>query len=312
MPWLSHLLRRTPPTLAGLFAITGAVFLRSLSDALVKRLSGGVSLGQVLVVRSCVAAVLRAATLCVKKSAGVRGFSARPWVWARSCCLTLMWGCYYAALPVLPFSLAAACYYTAPIWMAVLSAGLFRHCIGWRGAGAIALGLSGMITILRPGPGDLSPVMVLPLLAGILYAVAAMITYGRCRGVAPVSLALNLNLVLAAAGAALVVIRLVVDADDAGFHASAWPPLEPSTWALLAGLGGLLAVVATATALAYQLAPAPVVGLFDNGYLVFALFWSAALFGEVPAVPDLAGVVLIGGGAVLASLAPRRCRTGSG
>ncbi|PRX10734.1 UNVERIFIED_ORG: EamA domain-containing membrane protein RarD [Martelella mediterranea] len=296
--------------LTGIGAITGAVLLLSLSDALVKLFSDDVSLGQVLVLRSAVAAILLAIIFRLTARNGRALLTANPWVWARSLSLALMWASYYAALPFMSFSLAAACYYTSPMWMAVLSAILLKTHIGRRGVVAIALGLAGILVILRPGPSEVSPVMVLPLLAAFFYALAAVITYGRCRDVPPLSMALNLNLVLAAAGAAYVMVLLFLGAgSDAGFLLSAWPALGASGWQILMGLGVLLAVITAAVALAYQLAPAPVIGLFDNGYLVFALVWSILLFGDRPGLVDLSGIALIGGGAFLASLTPVETET---
>ncbi|WP_208976929.1 EamA family transporter [Stappia sp. ES.058] len=101
----------------------------------------------------------------------------------RSLCLALMWGCYYAGLPELSFSIAAACYYTSPMWMAFLSSTLLGTRIGGRGGFAILLGLAGVMTILRPGLDEVSPMIGLPLLAGFFYALAAVITQGRCRAV---------------------------------------------------------------------------------------------------------------------------------
>ncbi|WP_408634077.1 hypothetical protein [Pseudooceanicola marinus] len=43
--------------------------------------------------------------------------------------------------------------------------------------------------------------------------------------------------------------------------------------------------------------------MFDNGYLVFALFWSNLIFGDRPGFIDLLGIVLIGSGALLATTA---------
>ena len=101
--------------LAGILAISGAVLLLSLSDALVKLFSDAVSLGQVLVLRSAVATVILAIVLRLTTGRGGRFFAANPWVWARSFSLAFMWGATTRPLPFLSFSLAAACYYTSPI-----------------------------------------------------------------------------------------------------------------------------------------------------------------------------------------------------
>lgn len=290
--------------LEGIGAITGAVFLLSLSDALVSLNSGSFALGQVLAVRSFFAAIILAAA-----SGGWVAFlgsitSSGPWIWARSFCLALMWGCYYAGLPSMPFSLAAACYYTAPMWMAALSAVLTGYRIDFRGGASIALGLAGVVAILRPGIGAVSPLVALPLLAAFFYALAAVITAVKCRQASPMAIALNLNIVLAASGLVYVLVLVAAGAgSEAGFVFSAWPRLTKSAWGLLLGLGVLLAIITAAVACAYQRAPAPVIGLFDNSYLVFAVLWGLLLFGEMPDGVDLTGIMLIGAGAILASFA---------
>ncbi|MFN3208348.1 MAG: DMT family transporter [Roseovarius sp.] len=288
--------------LSGIGAITGAVLLLSLSDALVKVNNAELSLGQVLTVRSAVAALCLWAVL--RFFSGRRGVSASVtgWVWVRSLCLALMWGSFYAALPVLPFSVAAACYYTSPMWMAVLSCTLLGTRIGLRGLCAVALGLGGVLTMLRPGLEDVSPLIGLPLLAGFFYALAAVVTQARCREVPAMSMAMNLNVVLILAGLALIAgLNLRGDGHAAGFLLSAWPRLDASGWALLIGLGVLLGVITALVAYAYRSAPAPVIGLFDNGYLVFALVWDIVIFSGSPGPVDILGVALIGSGAVLAT-----------
>jgi drug/metabolite transporter (DMT)-like permease len=295
--------------LTGLAAITGAVLLLSLSDSLVKLASERLALGQLLLVRSLVAAalILGAAALRAELRR-LRGAAGR-WVWARSLCLTGMWACYYAALPAMPFALAAACYYTAPMWMAVLSRLLLGQPVRPRQALAIGLGLAGVLLALQPGVQTVTPLMLLPLAAGFLYALAAVITGSRCTAESPLSLGLNLNLALALGGLGAVAgLAAFGPGGEAGFLLAAWRPLAAADWALLAGLGLLLALIAVAVALAYQRAPAPVVGLFDNAYLVFAALWGAVLFGERPQPAEGAGMALIACGALLASAPPGRVR----
>lgn len=288
--------------LAGIAAITGAVFLLSLSDSLVKLASDRLALGQLLLVRSLVAALLIVcAAALFADLRRLRGACGR-WVWLRSLCLTGMWGCYYAALPAMPFALAAACYYTAPMWMAILSRLLLGQAVRPLQWLAILLGLAGVLLVLQPGVQAVTPLTLLPLAAGVLYALAAVITGGRCAAESALSLGLNLNLTLSLGGLGAVLgLAAFAPAGEPGFLLAAWRPLSAADWALLAGLGLLMAVIAVAVAHAYQRAPAPVVGVFDNAYLVFAAVWGAALFGERPQFAQGVGMALIACGALLAS-----------
>lgn len=292
------------PTVQGALAILVAVFLLSLSDALVKLTSDRLALGQLFLLRSTVAAGVIAALIRVAVPPSGRRWRARPAVWLRSLCLTGMWAAYYASLPSLSFSMAAAAFYTSPLWMAVLSRVLLRERVGPRRWVAVAIGFVGVLLVLRPDAGNVSPAALLPLLAALLYALAGVITWRWCRKEEPFGMALNLNLCLGLAGASTVAaLALLKPATvEHPFLLSVWPDLAVREWVLVGLLGLFMAVIATAVARAYQLAPAPIVGVFDNAYLLFAMLWAVLLFGEVPGVAAGLGVALIGGSAVLVSL----------
>ncbi|WP_167591833.1 DMT family transporter [Jiella endophytica] len=229
------------------------------------------------------------------------------WVTLRSLLLTGMWFAYYGALPEMELAVAAAALYTAPLMMAAFSALMPGERIGLSGWVAAALGLCGVMLALRPDAGALSPATAMPFLAAACYAFAAIVTRHRCAGEAPLAMALNLNLVLAAAGAAAVGSAgwFDLDAGEVAGRLAAWPALSAADIGLVCLLGALMAVIAVAVARAYQLAEPAVVGLFDNSYLVFAVAWSALFFGEVPGLLSLAGIGLVGLAAVLAARKPQ-------
>lgn len=290
--------------MAGILAITAAVFLLSLADGLVKAFSGIFGLGQMLALRSGIAAVfLITAGLWLRGRTYRFGLPGR-WVVARSLCLTAMWLCYYAALPAMPFATAAACFYTSPIWMSLLYAIILRRPVGPAGWCAVALGFAGVLAMLRPGLVTLTPWMALPLCAAFLYALAALMTQTRCRSEDPLSVAVTLNVALSASGFALLTaVGLTGSAQEESFMFSVWPPLNVGELLVLAGSGLMMALVTALVVCAYQLAPAPTVGLFDNGYLIFAALWGFLLFTRPPGMADIVGMALIGSGALLSSRA---------
>ncbi|MDF1791663.1 MAG: DMT family transporter [Thalassobaculaceae bacterium] len=295
------------PTVQGALVILAAVFLLSLSDALVKLASDRLALGQLFVLRSAIAALVVAGLIRISVPRSARRWRWGRAVWSRSLCLTGMWTAYYASLPSLSFSLAAAAFYTSPLWMAVLSRVLLRERVGPRRWAAVAIGFGGVLLVLRPDAGTVSPAALLPLLAALLYALAGVITWRWCREEEPLGMALNLNccLGLAGTGAVLGLALLGLPTGEHLFLLSVWPDLGTKDWMLVGLLGLFMAIIATAVAKAYQLAPAPVVGVFDNAYLVFATLWAVLFFGEIPSVSGGLGVALIGGSAVLASLPQR-------
>lgn len=303
MEWIASNLNRMDSRTLGIVSILFAVFLLSLSDAFVKITGDRFGLGQIVFLRSLVAGAVIAAAICTLTHPA-NLLPRRPtWVWARSLCLTGMWFCYYAALPSMSLPLAAACYYSSPAWMAVMSHFLLREKIGRQQWIAVLFTLAGVALAVSPDVGTLTLVTLLPLLAALFYAIAAILTRSRCQSEAPMVLAWNLNVTLViSSGAVLLGIAQFMPDEQDAFALAVWQPLMPEDWFVFAVLGVFLAIIATAVAQAYRLAPSPTVGVFDTTYLLFAALWSVILIGELPTARETGGMVLVAAGAFLMSV----------
>lgn len=285
----------------GIFSILLAVLLLALSDALVKGAGERLALAQLVFLRSMFATFLIVAFVSALSDRAQRiSLLASRWVWVRSLCLAGMWISYYAALPFMSLSLAAACYYTAPVWMALLSRALFGEAIGRARGVAIAIAFLGVLFAVNPWGSELSPAALLAIAAAFLYAIAALVTGRRCQNEDPVTLALNLNLVLLVCGAIGVLTLLVfAPTQSDGFVFSAWPRLQPADWGLILFLALMHPVIEVAVAKAYQLAPATAIGVFDNAYLPFAAFWGFLLLSQTPTWSEAIGMLLIGAAGII-------------
>lgn len=302
MELLQEFFSRSSERLRGIAAIILAVFLLSFSDALVKLVGDRFGLAQIILIRSLMAGTLIGVGLLVTAGPPALHPKRPGWVWLRSLSLTAMWLTYYAALPSMPLALAAACYYTSPIWMALMARFLLGTKIGSRRWMAIGLSMVGVILAVNPRPGSLFPVILLPLAAAMFYALAGTITWSRCQDETAGAMAFNLNVCLCVvAGLALLGLAIFQPAGGEEFVLAIWPALRPWDWALAGLLGGLLAIVTTTVALAYRLAPPPIVGVFDTAYLGFAALWGAVFFADVPTPQEAVGIGLIASGAVLMS-----------
>ena len=290
--------RHLNDTRAGAGLITGSVFLVATSDALIKLGSAQFTVWQLYVVRSTIAVALLLLWLCLsQRSSTWLQLTWDRWTLLRSAALTLMWIAFYAALPHVSLSLAALALYTAPLFIALLSAKVLREQVNPRRWMAIALGFLGVLLILRPTAEHFSAMSLLPVLAALLYAVAAVVTRTRCASHCALSLALNLNLCLCLVGA-LVLLghRLQSPSSEPvheGFLAPHWVSLGPAQWGLLSVLAVLMVLMSVGVAKAYQLGPSTIVGTFDYSYLLFAMFWGFALFNEVPDAIMIVGMGLI-------------------
>ncbi|MEH6718803.1 MAG: DMT family transporter [Aurantimonas endophytica] len=283
-----------------------SVFLLSGADAVVKAVSADFPLWQIYIARSLFAVPILL-VLLVPDGIGRAPGMLRPWTLLRSLLLTAMWVAYYAALPNMDLSVAATALYTTPLFIAALSAFLTGDRIGWRGMAAIAIGFLGVIVILRPTGADFSAWMLLPILAALFYALAAVVTRMRCADESARVLALSLHGCLLAAGLAGALVAALLPATSANpFLFGPWAPMQGLDWLLMLGLGCAMVVVAIGVARAYQSAPPAIIGTFDYAYLLFAALWGVLAFGERLDALAFLGMGLIIAAGILVLSGPRR------
>ena len=279
----------------GVATIIGTVLALSLGDALIKSLGGGGGMGlwQLFAMRS----LLTFPVLLI----GALGFLNRSrlvpqsvgWIALRSVLLTVMWIAYYLALPLLPLAVAAAAYYTLPLFIIGFAALIGGETVGrfqWVG---VLLGFVGIILVLRPSGEAFVWPALLPILSAILYALAMILTRTKCRDEHPATLALGLNATFIVVGFAGLFVGWVVPIELTGFLSPNWTAMGPAEWRTTAILACIILVASVGTAVAYQVAPASTIGTFDFAYVGFALIWGALFFAERPDNMALTGIALI-------------------
>lgn len=296
-------------------AILVSVFALSLGDAVIKRTSVSLPLWQLYVLRSALIVPVLVGAIALRGTRTSFRPLAPTWVLLRSLLLTLMWIVYYAALPRIELSVAAAAYYTAPLIIMLLTSRLSRDRTTPALGVAVALGFAGVLVMLRPGPDSVDAWTVLPLLAAILYALAMLVTRERCAAEHPIVLALALNLAFIAVGGIATLTLIVLDPGEQWASANRflfgdWVVLGAGEWAALGVLAAAMLIGSVGAAVAYQSGPAPLVASFDYAYLVFAGLWGYAFFNEVPDALAMTGMLMILLAGVLALVldAPARAR----
>lgn len=285
--------------------ITLTVLALSLGDAFIKQVSAGFSLWQIFILRSVIAVPI----LILIIKAFSHSVSLKPshtsWVILRSLMLTLMWVAYYTALPHVALSVAAAAYYTTPIFITLFAALFINDKVGIPGWAAILLGFCGILLILKPQSDDFNAYALLPLVSAVLYALAMIITRTQCKNENPLVLSLTLNMSFIGVG---VLATLLLELWNPPSTTTASYPFLLGQWTLM-GMGewftmSLLAIViiigSVGGAIAYQAAPSAIVATFDFSYVAFAAVWGFLFFIEVPDYLSVIGMLLIISGGVLA------------
>jgi len=288
-------------------AILFTVFALSLGDAVIKRISVGFPLWQIFVLRSAIAIPALVIISMVRDPSAPMLPKAPGWSAVRSMMLALMWVAYYAALPHVAFSAAAAVYYTLPLFITLLSAVLVGERVRARGWIAVATGFVGVLLILKPRGEDFNAYAALPLLSAILYALAMILTRTKCRAEPPLVLSLALNAAMLGVGCIATLALWLTGPPEALLDANPflfgdWLGMNAGEWSVMALLAVATIIGSVGAAIAYQSGPASIVSTFDFAYLAFAALWGFLFFSEVADPATIAGMGLI----AAAGIAPDR------
>jgi drug/metabolite transporter (DMT)-like permease len=281
----------------------------SLGDAIIKQQSAVFLLWQIFILRSLIALPFLLYLLRMP-NAKVSIMPLRlKWTLLRSLVLVLMWVFYFTALPKVELAIAAAAYYTLPLFITLFAALFLGDRIGAIGWIAIFLGFIGTVFILQPQSDDFNAYALLPLLSAVCFAIAMIITRSQCRDEKPLVLSLWLNIsFVAVGGIATLVISLVQPAADTiaqnPFLFDDWAVMTLSNWKIMAILAVAIIIGSVGAAIAYQNGPPAMIAALDFSYLVYAAIWGWLFFAEVPGGGSLLGMLLILGGGVLAVTRP--------
>lgn len=257
-------------------SIAFAVLALSLGDAIIKSISVSFPLWQLYVLRSLIA--LPALLVFIKFRHPTTKLVPNSiwWVALRSLLLALMWVAYYSALPHLQLSVAAAAYYTLPLFITLFSSVLVGERVSARGWFAIGLGFAGVVVMLRPDAGGFNTFALLPIVAAILYAFAMILTRTKCQNESPLILSVTLNLMFIVTGVAASIILAALNLDAVTvsknpFLLSDWIVLGSTETIALIVLAMAILIGSIFAAVAYQSASSSTVSTFDYTYLAFSV-----------------------------------------
>lgn len=285
----------------GISLIVFGAFVISVQDVVFKTWAAHLNLWQVFAVRGFIALPVLLILIAIWQRGlpNLRELAAgfAPWPLLRAATFTFTLLAFYAALPKLSLATVGAANYTAPLFVAMLSAlviGERVRAVGWAG---IVLGFGGLLLLLRPGTDAFSPWVLLPVFGAMSYAVSHVITRTKCQHLAPTTLSLAQNTLMMLSGFVISGVFLLwqpsaelIAAEPQIF--GPWPNLEAQDYGILTFMALLTILASTLLARAYQAAPPATVATFEYSYLIFAAFWDA-LIAELPDALGFTGIALI-------------------
>ena len=286
------------PNTQGILCLVGALGSLTISDSIIKWLSADLPLHQITLLRSCFALI--AVMVMVQLEGGVATLKTeRPILHLlRGSMLVLANMFFFLALAALPLADTVVLFYTAPLFICILSQPVLGEKVGLRRWSVIAVGMVGVIIVLRPASDLFQMVSLLPIMAALCYAGMTMMT--RKLGLRESAGALTFYIQVAFIAISLMVGLAIGDGShdiydnrSLGFllRAWSWPSLEQ--YQLLHACGLIVACGGYLISQAYRLGQAPAVAPFEYASLPFALVVGYYLWGDWPDWPAFVGTGLI-------------------
>lgn len=287
------------------FSILLAMLALSFGDAMIKLLSAKFQLWQIYIVRSSLAVPILIAIIKIREPTLSLVPVSLRWTAIRSLLLATMWVAYYTALPHIQLSVAAAIYYTSPLFITLFSALFTGDKVGVKSWLAVTLGFVGVLVIVRPNNEEFNPFVLLPLLAAILYSLAMILTRAKCVSENPkiLSLSLNVTFILVGIIASLSIAIWNPTENEVAINAflfGEWASLDVKGWLAMALLAVVIILGSFFTAIAYQSGPSSIVAAFDYSYLAFSVLWGWLIFSDALDTPTVIGMAMIAGAGLMA------------
>ena len=284
----------------GIACVVGAVTIFVLQDALIKWLSGGYPLHEIVLVRA-VSAV--SVTLVVMRlEGGIHLLRTRRLGLhlARAGLLIIANSAVCLALAAMTIAEATSIFFVAPLLITALSALLLHEAVGPRRWAAVCVGLAGVIVMLRPGEGALRLVALLPIVAAAAYALMQIITrrLGTTERASTIAFYAQAGFVVASVAIGLVAGHgRYAPEDDASlaFLLRAWTVPTVSDGALFLAIGVINGIGGYLMSQAYRISRPSVIAPFEYVALPMAVIWGVVFFGDWPDLVTYGGMALICG-----------------
>jgi S-adenosylmethionine uptake transporter len=297
--------------------VLGGVAAISINDMLIKQLSGGYPLHQIVFSRSAIGILF--SLIFVKIEGGWHLLKTdQPALHIlRGLLVVVANMTFFVALAALPLADATALFFAAPLFITLLSIPMLGEKVGPIRMAAVFVGFIGVVIMQRPWAGTETLqasrlVLLMPIIAALTYALNQLLT--RKLGVKAKASVLSVYI---QAVFIVVSVGFFVVAGDGRFAAETanpsvqfllrawvWPPQED--WLIFGGLGFNAAIIGYALSQAYRLADAATVAPFEYVGLPLAVFWGLVIFGDLPEWEVWIGISLIMGSGLFVFLRERQ------
>ena len=310
---LSNPLKTLNPNAQGVLCLIGALGCLTLSDSIIKWLSPELPLHEITLFRSCFALVI--VMIIVQLEGGLVTLKTRRPIlhFVRGSMLVLANMFFFTALAAMPMAETVVLFYTAPLFICILSQPVLGEKVSLSRWLVIALGMIGAIIMLRPGSDVFQLISLLPIMAALSYAAMTMMT--RKLGLQEKAGALTFYIQLAFIVISSIAGLAIGDGSFDIYHSQSlsfllrawvWPDWQQLQ--LLMVCGGIVSIGGYLISQAYRIGEVSAVAPFEYASLPFALVVGFYLWGDWPDWRAFVGTGLIISSGLLVVYIEKRSR----
>ncbi|MEO6299125.1 MAG: EamA family transporter, partial [Paracoccaceae bacterium] len=159
-------------TLLGIACLIGGVSVFSVQDLILKLISGAYPLYEAMTIRGLTSTPILLMFVWLEGGRASLFNAGTKQMILRGAVMFLAYFTFYIALAGLPLPTTVALYYSAPLFITVLSVGFLGEKVGLPGWLAVVTGFGGVVIMLHPGTALFSWTSLLPILSGLTYALS--------------------------------------------------------------------------------------------------------------------------------------------
>ena len=290
---------RAGSQLTGILCVMGGVSCFTTTDTVIKYLSGDYALHQIVLIRAVIGIVFTLAVF-VPLEGGLETLRTKrlPLQLVRGFCVVMANLLFFTGLATLPLGETVALVFVAPLIITIFAAIFLRENVSAGRWSAVGVGLAGTLIMIRPGTSLFNPIMLLPLLAALCYAIFQILSRYLGRSESASSMAVYTQLMFIAISALIGVLvgdgRFTVHDDPTiDFLLRAWVWPSGRDFILLSGIGILSGLGAYLISQGYRLGEASLLAPFEYTSLPLAMLWSILFFGDWPDLISWVGIAMI-------------------
>ena len=270
----------------GIWLMCGAMFALPLLDCFAKLLGENeISSGQIVLFRFSCQAIILLPILFWRNELSLT-FKHFWLQLLRALAMATATFCFFIAVRYMPLADSIAIFFVEPIILTILSVLFLGEVVRLRRVTAIIIGFIGAVIIIRPQFSDVGLIAFLPLITAASFATYMVITRYFSEKISPVQMQFQMAIIIVP----ILSIFVLLFPNIGGLEMTAPNFYE---WQLLIALGlvatggHLLLVFAASKVQANLLAP------FQYVEIIGATFLGFVVFGDVPTVHTLIGIILI-------------------